>query len=206
MSAFKLLVLPFSAILFVSTVKAQEAYDVPEAEVGLNYSYFQVGEGPGDSSHLPLGWQLSLDGNVTSWLGLVAEFSGHYGDRNLAGFVEPPDQGLFDDLTDINSDIHTFQIGPRFFYRQAGSIVPFGHVLFGLARIHTDLDNAIFPTVGFDDVQTPFVVTFGGGIDLQASPMVGIRAVQVDYLQTRMNDLPQHYMKVSAGINFKWHR
>jgi hypothetical protein len=203
----KLLLLPLVVVFFAGAAKAQEVYDVPAAEIGLNYSYLNIGEGALDNSSIPLGWQLSLDSNVTNWLGLVAEFSGHYGDRNIPGLVDTPGEDFVDDVFDSNTDFHTFQIGPRFFFRETGRFVPFGHVLFGLARIHTDTDDLTFvPPVGFDDTQTPLLLTFGGGIDLHASQAWAIRAVQVDYMQTRMNDVPQHYMKISAGLNFKWHK
>jgi hypothetical protein len=208
MQISKLLLLPLAvAVFFASAARAQEIYDVPAAEIGLNYSYLNIGEGALDNSHLPLGWQLSFDSNVTNWLGLVAEFSGHYGDRNLPAFTDTPGDDFIDDVFDSNSDVHTFQIGPRFFFRNSGRFVPYAHVLFGLMRIHTDTDDLIVPPpAGFDDVQTPFLVTFGGGIDLHASPAWAFRAIQVDYLQTRMDDAPQHYMKISAGVNFKWHK
>ena len=60
------------------------------------------------------GWNTSFTGNMLPWLGVTADFSGHY-----------------------NSpvDIHTYTFGPRLAVPQDTGVVPFTQATFGVARL-----------------------------------------------------------------------
>ena len=56
------------------------------------------------------GWNSSIAGNVNSWFGVAADFSGAY--KN-------------------GGKLHTAMVGPVFSYRKSERITPFAHVLLG---------------------------------------------------------------------------
>jgi hypothetical protein len=60
------------------------------------------------------GWNASVTGNMRSWLGVTADFSGNY-----------------------NSGVHlqTYTFGPRLALAQDSSLVPFTQATFGVARL-----------------------------------------------------------------------
>jgi hypothetical protein len=85
--------------------KAQEG---PVAEVFAGGSFVRIG---GTNFG---GWNTSITGKVNSWLGVTADFSGHY-----------------------NSPVHlyTYTFGPRLSVPQDSGLVPFTQATFGVARI-----------------------------------------------------------------------
>src|SRR5213593_2467398 len=74
------------------------------------------------------GWNVSVTGRITGWLGIVGDFGGHYGSPNA--FVFGPARNL-------DTRVHSFLFGPRL-YANYGGISPYVHALFGAARSSTD--------------------------------------------------------------------
>jgi hypothetical protein len=93
-----------------------------------------------------LGWNVSVAGNVTPWLGIVGDATGNY----KAGLTvaDEPDVA-----------IHTFTGGPRFSARTSPVAVPFAEFLVGFTRTSFDLD-------GVGDGSTEFTIQPGGGVDI----------------------------------------
>jgi opacity protein-like surface antigen len=130
------------------------------------------------------------------WLGVEGDFSGHYGSPSYYGFSIP--------YTDISS--LTYMAGPKLTYR-AGSVAPFAHFLIGGARAATS-------AYGISLSDTALAAAVGGGIDIQVSEHVAIRAIQADYLMTRFETGPavlfsgfddrQNNFRLSAGIVFRF--
>ncbi|HEX9761260.1 MAG TPA: hypothetical protein VGA40_10085, partial [Candidatus Acidoferrales bacterium] len=128
------------------------------AELFGGYSYARLNPGglAGNGFNLN-GWHGAVQGNVNSVLGLVGDFSGHYGTR-------------FGETTHT----HTALFGPRLTLR--GPMNVFGHALFGIARGNAGLFGSTESEVGFG-------MAVGGGVDVNlASEHLAWRVVQVDYL------------------------
>src|SRR5688500_5766020 len=109
----KILLCALFILLSAPKLSAQDTGAVPVGEVSFGWSFLRLGENAGRSGNIPAGWQLSLNGNVTPWLGFVGEFSGHYGDREFPILAATAPVNL-----DIDTNVHTFLFGPRVFYRE----------------------------------------------------------------------------------------
>jgi opacity protein-like surface antigen len=131
------------------------------------------------------GWNASTAINVTKWVGIAADFSGHYGEATLTPGAK----------ADISG--YLFLVGPRFSYRENKVLTPFGHVLLGAAR-----QNVSYFTTGgkvnFND--SAFALAVGGGLDAKIHDRLAIRVFQADYVLTRFNDDSQHNLRVSTGL------
>ncbi len=182
----------FSLMLLIPmAAMAQEEY--PKAEVFGGYSYLRANP---DGMNLH-GWNASVTANVTDWFGVEGDFSGHYGSPSIYGFEIP--------YVDIDINSHTFMVGPKLTYR-SGSVAPFAHFLIGAARAGTS-------AYGYSLSDTAMAAAVGGGIDINLSESVAIRAIQADYLMTRFNvgsqvlfsgfDDRQDNLRISAGLVFK---
>jgi len=96
--------------------------------------------------------------------------------------------------------------GPKLTYRSSKSVAPFAHFLIGAARASTG-------AFGYSVSDTALATVIGGGIDINLSESLAIRAVQADYLMTRFHTGPQIFFsglddrqnnfRFSAGIVFK---
>src|SRR5258708_21580434 len=76
----------FILVLFAGLASAQ----IPTSgNVFFGYSYYNTDLSTLDRANAN-GWEASLEGKVVPWVGLVADFSGHYGSQN---FGSPCPQG-----------------------------------------------------------------------------------------------------------------
>lgn len=210
-----LILIGLITILSLET-KGQSASDsAPRLELFGGYSSLHT-DFVGRSSPFPLllsviandrmhGWNASVSLNVTGWMGLVADFSGHYG----SSF------DTFDLITSPNVErasphFYSYLFGPRVSLRKHSRITPFGQSLFGAVR-------AKIGSRGIDGAgersDTGFGLSLGGGIDVKISDWLAIRPVQAEYLQSRTFDErdfppnglpPQHNMRISSGLVFRF--
>jgi hypothetical protein len=167
-------------LLFAGAASSQ----VPSGNVFVGYSYYNADLSSLGRSSLN-GWNGSLEGKVLPWVGIVADFSGHYGSENIPrGCLTP---GLCPNIS-INIHEFDFLFGPRVSVT-VGKIRPFGEALFGGGHISTN-------GAGSD---TSFVTALGGGIDYHLIPLVALR-VEGDYVQTRFFSTTQNNVRLSTGI------
>jgi hypothetical protein len=89
----------------VSAAWSQE-HEVPKVEILGGYSYLRSSDTNFN------GWKASLVGNVNSWLGIAADFDGHYTGRESE---------------------HSITFGPEFAVRKSKKWTPVGYALFGVA-------------------------------------------------------------------------
>lgn len=175
----------FLIILALLTVLpvAAAAQDTPKVEIFGGYSYLrQTDNLIGEDLH---GWNASFTSNITKWMGLAAEFSGHYGDATLT-------PGLKADVA-----THIFAVGPRFAYRGSERVTPFAHVLLGAARSNV----TYFVASGRARInESAFALIVGGGLDVKVHDNVAIRLFQADYVLTRFNSDSQHNFRASTGL------
>ena len=162
--------------------KAQDSLvATPKAELFAGYSY------AGTGSH---GFDASVAGNLNEWLGLVADLGGQY--------VRLDDQGFTETIR-----THSALFGPRFSLRRGNRLVPFGQALFGVSHLKTQT-NEFGGSLTFSD--TSFGMALGGGLDVRMTENLAIRAIQLDYLQTRFFGETQNKGRVSVGIVLRFGR
>jgi len=162
------------AIVMVVLGAGVSAQGVPKAELFGGYSYFRADSGSTLSGINLNGWNASVTGNLNSWFGITADFSGHYGSP----------QG-------VKHSRHAFLFGPTLTYRGHDKISPFVHALFGGVRGHRGITNpgptgSPLPQLPATS-ETSFGMALGGGVDYTASSHVAIRLIQADYLLTRFD-------------------
>jgi hypothetical protein len=136
-------------ILFLVTVASAQ---VPtKGNIFFGYSYNRADFNGAGSANLN-GWEGSLEGKVLPFVGIVADFSGHYG---------------------LGDSVHNVTFGPRVSF-PVGKFTPFAHALVGVGHISGNsvsdtalsdalgggIDYHIFPLLGWrfqlDALQTRF--------------------------------------------------
>ena len=142
------------------------------------YSYARVETASFSRSNVN-GWNLALQANANDYLGFVGDFSGLYGTRTVVPGIER------------NVNTHMALFGPRVML--PGTVRPFAHALFGVAR-----GNAGF--FGGATSETTFGMVAGGGIDVVAGPLVSVRLIQADYLMNRFFSRTSNNFRISAGV------
>ncbi|MBL8169127.1 MAG: porin family protein [Acidobacteria bacterium] len=174
-----------AALMMFALPLLAQAQDKPRAEIFGGYSYLRADD---DVDGLDLhGWNASGAINFNKWLGVVSDFSGHYGDVTIS-----PTLGKADLST------YLFLAGPRFTYRGNERVTPFGHILFGAARSHVDFFDVVGNRVRVRD--TAFAMAVGGGLDVKVVDALAIRLFQADYVLTRFNDDNQNNFRLSTGL------
>jgi hypothetical protein len=132
------------------------------------------------------GWQASLEGKVFPFLGIVADFDGHYGSE-LFGIPACP---VFAEPCTFNASVseHNVLFGPRF-SASVGKFRPFAEFEVGVGHVNAN-------AAGSD---TSFATAFGGGLDYRLIRVIAWR-LQGDYVQTRFFGTTQNNVRVSTGI------
>ena len=149
------------------------------------------------------GFNTSVTGNVTRYVGVKFDFSGHFKNRNFPF-------GTIANAVDIDSRVFNFLGGVQIKDNGTdGTFKPFAHALVGAANARNrinfsnDVCVAVFPSpcpADFTDSETGFAGAFGGGIDIRLNDRFDIRAVQIDYNPTRLFDTTQHNFRIGVGI------
>ncbi len=181
----------FVVVLLASCATAQEPYQ-PRDEIFGGYSYLNVHGTADFGTKLP-NIDKGFDASNTFYftrtgkarnLGFVADGSGHFDrDHDYVGIGF----GLF---------------GLQYKYHTEGVFSPFARFLMGVAN----LSPALPPTPPNYPNQWKFAVGGGGGIDLNLTPWLAIRAVQLDYLYNSYNaSFPTsqqnwNYLRVATGL------
>jgi opacity protein-like surface antigen len=189
--------------------------EVPKVEIFGGYSYLRLDNATGLSVASTTGtttstmtamvdrdlngFGVSVTNNLNSWLGITAEFSGHFTDAVNNGQL-------------LDRDAYIVTAGPRLAIRRFERFTPFLHIMAGMAR--QDIQNQTSSTTGTlstinqSDSGIAFVV--GGGVDLNLSSRIGVRLLQTDYVLTRFSnrngassELNQANFRASTGFVLK---
>ena len=88
---------------------------------------------------------------------------------------------------------YTFLAGPRFTSRSYDRVTPFCHVMFGLTRL----------TAGSQSING-FALQAGGGVDVKVTKNVAIRALEADYMMTRISGEINHHILLKTGVVLRW--
>lgn len=90
-----------------------------------------------------------------------------------------------------DTNLLTFLFGPRFTYRKIEHLTPFAQILFGGAHVTRQSESS-------------FAMDIAGGLDITAARHVAVRAIQMDYLETRFGNEVQNSLRLSFGIVFRF--
>jgi opacity protein-like surface antigen len=170
-------------LLFAGPASAQ----IPTSgNVFFGYSYYNTDFSSGNGTNTN-GWEASLEGKIIPWVGIVADFDGHYGSQNfpvcVAGSGAPSCSTFSSDFSE-----HNFLFGPRVSL-PVGRFRPFAEALFG----------GTHAAVSGGSSDTSFATAVGGGIDYKIIRPIAVR-LQGDYVQTRLFGATQNNVRVSTGI------
>ena len=117
------------ALILIGLFPAAHAQALlPRANVFMGYSYNHMDFGQGATRNLN-GYEFSAEGQVFPFLGVVADYSGHYGSNTLHE--------------------QNFLVGPRI-SASVGRFTPYGQILFGVAHLGAigSSDTAFAQAVG----------------------------------------------------------
>lgn len=137
------------------------------------------------------GWNASAEMKFLPLIGLVADFSGHYGSQtvtSVCGFIAPcvPVQEPMD-IT-----LYHFLVGPQLSF-SIGRVRPFAHALFGAGHLSESTKAQPFAAT-----DTAFAYALGGGIDYRLLGPLRWR-VQGDLLNDRFFGNAQNNFRFSTG-------
>jgi hypothetical protein len=137
------------------------------------------------------GFEASLEGRIFPFVGLVADFDGHYGSQSFPICPVVPPGGGPSSCSSFSDGVteHNYLFGPRVSF-SVKKFRPFAEALFGAA--HVDVNNGY----GSD---TSFATALGGGLDYKIIKPVAWR-FQGDYVQTRFFGGTQNNVRISTGI------
>lgn len=178
-----LLVVVFCAMMAV-------AQDAPKVEVFGGYQYMNV-DTKGTLDRLNFnGWDADVAAHFTKNFSIVGDISGVY----------KTEQG-------VDVKIYNYLFGPRI--SGSGKVSPFAEALFGVGHLSAGTSvsgvNASISSNGY-------AMALGGGVDVSATPHVGIRLVKFDYLlnhvsstvfDTTASENLNNY-RIATGIVFKF--
>jgi opacity protein-like surface antigen len=177
------------ATLVVLTTAA--CAQVPSGNVFLGYSYMSADLGSTNRTNLN-GWNASVEGKLLPFIGIVGDFSGHYGSAPLA--VNPTCTAVIGarcSSLSASTNIHSFLFGPRVSV-SVQKLRPFAHFLVGAAHMSESASL-------LSSSDTSFAYAVGGGVDYHLVPLVSWR-VQADLLQTRFFSNTQNNVRISTGL------
>ncbi len=130
------------------------------------------------------GWIAGAEYNPWEHVGIEGQLSGHYGSDNILG-------------VDINSHLHNFQFGPRFFTNTSrDKLGVFGHALFGGSRISSSAP-------GISTSESAFSFSLGGGVDYSLSDAWAVRG-QIDFLRVYFSGDNENDGRYSVGLVYRW--
>jgi hypothetical protein len=128
---------------------------------------------------------------VAPFLGIVADFDGHYGSQNFSGAVCAG--GVCTPISaNANFTEHNYLFGPRVGV-PLGKFRPFAEFLIGAGQVN----------VSEGPSDTSFATAFGGGFDYRILRPFAWR-LQGDYVQTRFLGDTQNNVRISTGIVFRF--
>ena len=196
-----------------SLAVAQSDYKKFEFFAGYSHNRIDTGIGDDDPDLGDIideregfhGFNTSITGNFSRYVGVKFDLSGHYKSRTFP-------IGNITDAVDLNSRLYNFLGGVQIKDNSEETrFKPFVHALAGVAHARNRVNVtdagciALFPNpCPVDETlkETGFAAAFGGGLDIRASSRIDIRVIQVDYNPTRLFDSTQHNFRIGVGIVF----
>ncbi|MGH9496622.1 MAG: hypothetical protein ACRD3B_16595 [Candidatus Sulfotelmatobacter sp.] len=174
-----------SIFVFILILVAAASAQIPTSgNIFFGYSYYNTNLSALDRANTN-GFEASLEGKVFPFLGIVADFDGHYGSQNFA--VACP-VGNVCPTTNVNVAEHNALFGPRASF-SVGRFRPFAEAMFGVGHVNAS-------AFGSD---TSFATALGGGLDYRLLRILALR-FQGDYVRTSFFHNDQNNVRLSTGI------
>ncbi len=130
------------------------------------------------------GWQASATGNLSKAFGIVGDFGGQT--RSSAGRFA---------IFGTQAWQYEYLFGPQFSARR-DRLTGFAHALFGVASLHAGGGSV-----------SGFAMGFGGGVDINLTKRLALRAAQFDYIRHRLSvagvSTSQNDLRLGVGVVFK---
>jgi len=160
-----------SATLLLLVSFPTMAQEMSLGEVGVGYTFRSYGLPTIQQPPSRLGtngWNITVDYNFKSWLGVALDLDSTENASNGA-----------------NTSIATGMVGPQIYPFGHRKLTPFAHTLFGAGRFYFRSPCECFGASGNSDhfSQYDFAWAVGGGVDYTVRPNVGIRLGQFDFEQ-----------------------
>jgi opacity protein-like surface antigen len=180
--------------LCLSNARAQEW---PRYEASVNYTFTHFSTDVGAPPLNANGGNFEFAFNFNKWVSGVGEF----GAIRLSSFADDTD---FPGSGPERDTMLTYMAGPRLTFRRR-RITPYLQTLFGGASV---LGSSVIP----NRQETGFAMTAGGGLEVEVNRHVSLRALQVEYFSTLLDNLRlegdkwQINLRVSAGVIFTFGR
>ena len=172
----------FVTFILIGLASAQ----VPTSgNVYFGYSYYHTNISTVDTANTN-GWEASLEGKVLPFIGIVADFSQHYGSENFPILCPFGAGGCSLQLVNITET--NFLFGPRVSV-SVSKIRPFAEALFGAGHVNAN-------AAGSD---TSFATAIGGGLDYRLLKPIAWR-FEGDYVHTHLFGNTQNNVQLSTGI------
>lgn len=166
-------------ILMGSSAMAQE---FPRGELYGGYAYLRS-----DGANFN-GWEASITENANSWVGVQADFSGHYKTK--------VNEGIKNELW-----LHNFLFGPQFAYRKSNLVNVLFHTLVGVT--HNNYKVTV-PDVSGSRSKVAFAAALGVGFDVKIKQGLAFRAVQADYILNRSKGDTLNNFRISTGFAYRF--
>jgi outer membrane protein with beta-barrel domain len=175
-----------AAILFALFLFAAPALTQTSGNVFFGYSYYNTNFSNVGRANLN-GWEGSLEKKIFPGVGIVADFSGHYGSQNS---ISPSNACPLGGPCPSGYNIHAFEgmFGPRF-SAPLGKFRPFAEFEFGFG--HVNINGVVS--------DTSFAAASGGGLDYRIIRPIALR-FQADYVSTHLLNAYQSSLRLSTGI------
>ena len=179
----KAVIIALTLVLFTGLAGAQ----VPAGNVFFGYSYYNTNLSDIGRSNAS-GWEGTLEGKVLPWVGIIADFSGHYGSQDFPAVCPPAGPCT----VSLNFNEYNVLFGPRV-SASVGRYRPFAEAMLGVGHVN--------PSGAGSD--TSFGSALGGGLDYRLVRGVAWR-FQGDYVHTRFFGARQNSARLSTGIVFRF--
>lgn len=137
------------------------------------------------------GWNGSVEMKFLPLIGIVGDFSGHYGSQtvtDVCGFIG----GCVNVRENMDSTVYHFLVGPQLSFT-VGRVRPFAHALLGAGHLSESATARPFSAT-----DTAFAYAIGGGIDYRLLGPLRWR-VQGDLLRDQFFGPTQNNFRFSTG-------
>lgn len=184
----KAIIVVFGIILMSGLALAQ----APGGNVYFGYTYYNTHDSLGGGNLN--GFQATLEGKLVPVLGIVADFTGHYGTLAFPGPCPVQSVGGGGPCTE-NANAHQYEVmfGPRVSI-SAGKFRPFAEAEIGAGHVS---GNSIS---GSD---TSYATALGGGLDYKVFGPLALR-VEGDYVRTHFFSVGQNNFRFSTGVAIRF--
>lgn len=180
------------ALLFLCTFCSAQLPTSGDVFVGYSYSRAQVFALNSRGGINANGWEGSVEGKFSPWLGVVADLDWHYGGRDFTGCTSLP---CTPHTFTVNASRHDILFGPRASTRM-GRCTLFAEFLLGIAH-QTDSGGGISAS------DTSFATAVGGGVDYKLLKGVAAR-IQADSIHESVFGKGANDFRLSSGIVFSF--